>query len=296
LINIGMDNINLDQTLLDLNKIIKDLAQAASRPVTQEITEFIEFRAKQGESNSGKGILWTYDGKTKQIVLHDNGKFFISENIDLATDKALMIGGAKILDTATLGPSVQKSNLRELGRLKGLVVDGSVNINQNLYYNSSLERLGLGTNEPNAAIGILENGVELVIGVSDNLKAKIGTHGNNDLDIVTDETARISIKANGNIDLGNPTKNPISVKVHGKLSVGVTTPDPAVDLHIAGSARINNKLHQSSSAPPISGSFSIGDITWNDNPRVGGCIGWVCLQSGSPGRWYPFGEIKEQNK
>jgi hypothetical protein len=291
-----MDNTNLDQTLLNLNKIIKDLAEAASRPVSQEITEFVEFRAKKGESNVGRGIIWTYDGKTKQIVLHDNGKFFVSENVDLATDKALMIGGAKVLDINTLGPSIQKSNLRELGRLKGLVVDGSVSINQNLYYNSSLNRLGLGTNEPNAAIGILENGVELVIGVGDNLKAKLGTYGNNDLDIVTDETARISIKANGNIDLGNPNKNPISVKVHGKLSVGVTTPDPGVDLHIAGSARINNKLHQSSSAPPISGNFNVGDITWNDNPKVGGCIGWVCLQSGSPGRWYPFGEIKEQNK
>jgi hypothetical protein len=291
-----MDNTNLDQTLLNLNKIIKDLAEAASRPVSQEITEFVEFRAKKGESNVGRGIIWTHDGKTKQIVLHDNQKFFVSENLDLATDKAVMIGSAKVLDANTLGPGVQKSNLRELGRLKGLVVDGSVSINQNLYYNSSLERLGLGTNEPNAAIGILENGIELVIGVGDNLKAKIGTHGNNDLDIVTDETARISIKANGNIDLGNPTKNPINVKVHGKLSVGVTTPDPAVDLHIAGSARINNKLHQSSSAPPISGNFNVGDITWNDNPKVGGCIGWVCLQSGSPGRWYPFGEIKEQNK
>jgi hypothetical protein len=291
-----MNNANLDQTLQDFNKIVKDLADAACRPVTQEITEFIEFRAKSGESNVGKGILWTYDGKTKQIVLHDNSKFFISENIDLATDKAVMIGGAKILDTNTLGPSVQKSNIRELGRLKGLVVDGSVSINQNLYYNSSLNRLGLGTYEPNAAIGILENGVEIVIGVGDNLKAKIGTHANNDLDIVTDETARISIKANGNIDLGNPNKNPISVKVHGKLSVGVTTPDPGVDLHISGPARINNKLHQSSSAPPISGNFNVGDITWNDNPKVGGCVGWVCLQSGSPGRWYPFGEIKEQNK
>lgn len=291
-----MDNTNLDQTLLDLNKIIKDLASAASRPVVQEITEFIEFRAKKGETNSGKGILWTYDGKTKQIVLHDNNKFFISENVDLGTEKSLMIGGSKVLDTNTLGPSVQKSNLRELGRLKGLVVDGSVSINQNLYYNSSLERLGIGTNEPNAAFGILENGVELVVGVGDNLKAKIGTHGNNDLEIVTDETARITIKANGNIDLGNPNKNPISVKVHGKLSIGVVTPDPAVDLHVMGSARLNNKLHQSSSAPPISGTFNVGDITWNDSPRVGGCVGWVCLTSGSPGRWYPFGEIKEQNK
>ena len=291
-----MDNINLNQTLLNLNNIIKDLAEAASRPVTQEITEFLEFRAKAGSSNTGKGILWTYEGKTKQIVLHDNNKFFISESIDLGTDKSIMIGGAKILDTGTLGPSVQKSNLRELGRLKGLVVDGSVSINQNLYYNSSLERLGLGTNEPNAALGILENGVELVIGVGENLKAKIGTHGNNDLEIVTDETARITIKANGNVDLGNPTKNPVSVKIHGKLSIGVATPDPAVDLHVMGSARINNKLHQSSSAPPISGNFNVGDITWNDSPKVGGCVGWVCLTAGSPGRWYPFGEIKEQNK
>lgn len=291
-----MENTNLDQTLLDLNKIIKDLASAASRPVVQEITEFIEFRAKKGETNSGKGILWTYDGKTKQIVLHDNNRFFISEHIDLGADKSVMISGVKVLDSNSLGPSVQKSSLREVGRLKGLIVDGPVNINQHIFYNANMGRLGIGTSDPSASVGILENGVELMIGVNKDQRAIVGTRALNDLEILTDDTARITIRSNGNIDLGNPNRNPVTVKVHGKLSVGVNSPDPAVDLHLSGPARINNKLHQSASSPPISGTFNVGDITWNTNPRVGGCVGWVCLNSGSPGMWYPFGEIKEQNK
>ena len=49
-----MNNTNLDQTLADLNKIIKDLAEAAHQPVAQEVTQFLEFRAKKGEDNYGK--------------------------------------------------------------------------------------------------------------------------------------------------------------------------------------------------------------------------------------------------
>lgn len=292
-----MDNTNLDQTLLDLNRIIKDLAQAANQPVAQEITKYLEFRAKKGDSNIGKGIIWSGEGTTKQITFNANpDRFIVSENIDLGADKAILIGGVKTLDKSSLGPNIVKSNLREVGRLKGLVVDGSLSVNQSLYYNSSLDRLGIGTNEPNAAIGILENGIELSLGVNSRLNGIVGTFTNSDFNIITNDIDRITVRSNGNIDLGNINKNPIQVKVHGKLSVGVENPDPYVDLHVQGPVRLNNKLQLSASAPPVSGSFNLGDIVWNSEPRIGSGIGWVCLRAGSPGMWYPFGEIKEQNR
>lgn len=292
-----MNNTNLDQTLADLNKIIKDLAEAAHQPVAQEITQFLEFRAKKGEHNNGKGIIWSGEGTTKQIVFnHKPDRFFSSENLDLAKDKALSIGNTKILDAESLGPSVIKSNLKEVGRLKGLIVDGSVIINQYLFYNSALDRLGVGTDEPNAALAVADQGVEVMIGTNDQLHGMIGTYASNDLDLVTGNIPRISIKANGDVIFGHPTKNPVQIKVLGKLSVGIEIPDPSVDLHVAGPVRFNNKLHLSASAPPSQGNFSIGDIVWNDNPYVGQCVGWVCLRAGNPGMWYPFGEIKEQNK
>jgi hypothetical protein len=290
-----MENTNIDQTLAVFNAAIKDLVSAAQRPVAQEVTHFLEFRASKGTSNVGKGIIWSGEGHTKQIVYH-KGKFFVSESIDLGKDQSISISGVKVLDDTTLGSSITKSNLREVGRLNGLIVDGSVKINQYMIYNATMDRLGLGTETPNAALGVADQGIEVMIGTNDQMHGMIGTHAMNDLDIVTGSTTRISIKANGNIDLGNPTQNPVSVKVHGKLSVGVSNPDPNVDLHIAGPVRFNNKIHTLGKTPPVAGTFNTGDIVWNELPRVGQCIGWVCLSAGSPGAWYPFGEIKEQNK
>lgn len=292
-----MNNTNLDQTLADLNKIIKDLAEAAHQPVAQEITQFLEFRAKKGESNNGKGIIWSGEGTTKQLTFnHKPDRLFSSESLDLAKDKSISIGSTVVLDSESLGPSVIKSNLREVGRLKGLIVDGSVAINQYVFYNAALDRLGFGTDEPNAAVGIADQGVEVMIGTNDQMHGMIGTYASTDFDIVTGNIPRVSIKSNGDVVFGNPTKTACQVKVLGKLSVGIEVPDSNVDLHVAGPVRFNNKLHLSASAPPTQGNYSVGDIVWNDNPSVGQCIGWVCLRAGNPGMWYPFGEIKEQNK
>jgi hypothetical protein len=292
-----MNNANIDHTLETLSTALKDLISAANQPVAQEITQFLDFRAKKGDSNVGKGVIWSGDGTTKQIIFNSNpDRFYVTETVELGRDKSLMIGGAKILDTVSLGNTVVKSNLREVGRLKGLIVDGSISVNQYVIYNASLNRLGIGTETPNAVLSVADQGVEVMLGTTETLNGMVGTYATKDFDIVTGNTPRISVKANGDIDLGNPTKNPIKVKINGKLSVGVEVPDPGVDLHVAGAVRFNNKLHLSASAPPSQGTYNIGDIVWNDSPRVGSTIGWVCLRAGSPGMWYPFGEIKEQNK
>jgi hypothetical protein len=292
-----MNNTNIDQTIENLNSALRELIEVAHSPVAQEIVQFLEFRAKSGESNIGKGIIWSGEGATKQIVYNIKPeRFFVSENLDLAKEKAFSVGGLKVLDQDELGQSVVKSNLRQVGRLKGLVVDGSVSINEYLYYNSKSDRLGIGTEEPNAALGVAENGVEVMLGSTENFHGLIGTYADNDLDIVTGNVPRITIKSNGNIDLGNPNRKPIQVKVNGSIAINAEVPDPSVDLHVTGAVRLNNKLHISASTPPTQGNYNIGDIVWNDSPRVGHCIGWVCLRAGSPGSWYPFGEIKEQNK
>ena len=292
-----MDNTNIDQTLDNLHSSLKELIAAAQAPAVQEVIGHVNFAAKKGESNNGKGMIWTGDGSTKQLVyMIKPDRFYVSENIDLGKDKSVSIGTVKVLDATSIGPTVTKSNLKEVGRLKGLIVDGSVSINQYFYYNGTYDRLGLGTETPNAALGVADQGVEVIVGTNEKLHGMVGTYAMTNFDIVTGNTARISIKANGNIDLGNPTQNPAQISVHGKMSIGVKVPDANVDLHVAGPVRLNNKLQLSAGAPPTAGSYNIGDIVWNDAPKVGRCIGWVCTMAGSPGMWYPFGEIKEQNK
>ena len=290
-----MNNTNIDQTLTDLSKVLKDLVDAAHQPVSQEITQFLEFRARKGEGNFGKGIIWSGDGVTKQLVFNGNpGRFFSSENIDLDKDKNFSIGNSIVLSSKELGSSVVKSHLQTVGRLKGLIVDGSLNVNQYLIYNGVSDRLGLGTDSPNAAFSVAENAIEVMLGTTESLHGMVGTFASTDFEIVTDNTTRITVKANGNIDLGNPNRNPIQVKINGKMSIGVENPDPAVDLHVAGAVRFGGHIQMYASTSPEEGTYSVGDIVWNTNARVGTGVGWVCLRAGSPGAWYPFGEIKER--
>ena len=290
-----MNNTNIDQTLTDLSRVLKDLVAAAHQPVAQEITQFLEFRARKGEENFGKGIIWSGKGYTKQLVYNGNpDRFFSSESIDLDKDKNFSIGNTAVLSTKELGSTVLKSNLQTVGRLQGLIVDGSVNINQYLIYNGTTDRLGLGTEAPNAAFSVAENAIEVMLGTNDDFHGMVGTFASTDFDIVTDNTTRISVKANGNIDLGNVKRNPIQVKINGKLSVGVENPDPAVDLHVAGAVRFSGHIQMYASNSPQEGTYAVGDIVWNTAARVGTGVGWVCLRAGSPGAWYPFGEIKER--
>jgi hypothetical protein len=44
-------------------------------------------------------------------------------------------------------------------------------------------------------------------------------------------------------------------------------------------------------APPVSGSYSVGDVVWNSAPSPGGNVGWVCITAGAPGTWKAFGTI-----
>lgn len=252
----------------------------------------VTFTAGEKESLYGKGLLWTGQGYTRQFVFSKGDKFFSTENIELAKDRSISIDNNPVLSATELGLSVTKSNLRQVGRLQGLIVDGNVSIGQYLYFNAVTSRLGFGTEEPNAAMSIAENGVEVLIGTSADNKGIIGTFASSPFDIVTDNIPRISVAAAGNILLGNRTQSPIEVAVHGKLGVNVRTIDSRVDLHVAGAIKFNDKLQLSASSAPDGGTYNRGDIVWNSEPDFGKCIGWVCIRAGSPGAWAPFGEIK----
>jgi hypothetical protein len=275
-----------------------ELLSQALREITQENTtvsddRVVEFNADADGNNYGKGLMWKGQGRTRQFIFAKGDKFISSESLELLKDQEFRINNNPILSETQLGATVVKSNLRELGRLRGLIVDGDLSVNQYLYYNSSTDRLGLGTEQPNAALSIAEDGIEILIGTSNGSTGKIGTFASNDLDIVTDNTARITIEGGGNIKLGNKAFGPIQVTVHGKLSVGVKTLDSRADLHVAGAIKFNERLHQYLNAVPDNGTYDRGSIVWNTEPDVGRCVGWVCVRAGSPGTWMPFGEIKQ---
>ena len=245
-----------------------------------------------GSPLEGKGMLWSGQGHTKQFIFASNpDRFFVSENIDLAKEKSITINGIKLFDDRELGPTIVKSNLREVGRLKSLVVDGSVNIGQYLLFNSDSNRLGLGIENPNGAFSVAEDDIEVIVGTKDSVRGYVGTFASHAFDIITDNNARITISAGGNIQLGNPKLPPVQVSVHGKLAVRVSTPDPEVDLHVNGSVKFGNRLQKVDRSYPTAGSYNQGDIVWNSEPRRGHHVGWICVQAGTPGLWEPFGKI-----
>ena len=281
----NLDNLTVNGTLktkiLEVDEIRADIKFEKNIPITFS-----------GDTLDGKGLLWAGKGYTKQLVFNSNpDRFFVSENIDLASGKTITVNNIKLIDEKELGPTVVKSSLREVGHLKGLIVDGGLSVGQFMVFDANTSRLGLGTENPNAALGILDDGVEVIIGTKDAVRGYIGTHASNNFDIVTDGTARISVTSSGNILLGNPKLAPVQISVHGKLSVRVSTPDPEVDLHVNGAVKFNNRLQTVSGTYPTAGGFNSGDIVWNSDPRINHYVGWVCVQAGSPGIWEPFGKI-----
>lgn len=282
-------NQSLEQSLELLNEALSDLAEAKQQTVVS-FSKFVNFHAKKGENNYGKGISWTGQGHTRQFVFSRNDSLWSSENIDLEKTKSYKIGGEDILSQTELKESVTKSHLKELGRLKGLIVDGSVSINQHIYYDNRTKKLGIGTENSRYLFGLAEKNQEIGIGF-DSDRAKIGTVTAASFDLISGNINRISIEKEGNIFLGDKKQSPISVSIHGKLSIGVLNPDSNVDLHVNGSVRLHNRLFTQSDAPPSSGSYQLGDIVWNQSPTIGGAIGWVCIKSGSPGLWAKFGNV-----
>ena len=283
-----MDNTKVNLPLADLDEAFKLIISAYAH-TTQDIGKFLEFRS----DIEGKGVIWSGQGYTKQLVYYSNpGRFFISENIDLARGKTISIDNIKLIDEKELGPTITKSNLREVGHLKGLIIDGGLSVSQFLVFDANTNRLGLGTDTPNSAVSIVDNDVEIVIGSPDTTRAFIGTFSGHSFDIGTNNTARISMLPDGNIIIGNTNSGYHKVSIMGLVGINTQTPDQRSALHVNGALKFNDKLHFSADQAPLMNSYTKGDICWNNNPQAGKHVGWICVQSGNPGIWNGFGRIE----
>ena len=252
--------------------------------------QYLQFSNPEGDV--GTGLLWTGDKIIKQIVFRNNpNRFFMTENVDLASDRVYMIGRTPVLTENSLGNTVTESNIKKLGHLQELNVGGNVNIGDQIFYNPLSERLGIGTDQPNGVVSVYDsaNGVELVLTGNETGRGVIGTYNTKGLDIVTDNQTRLTVGANGDITLGLEQKDSTVTRVYGKLSVGVK--NPTEQFEVAGNIRWANKLFAVGNQPPSNGTYQQGDIVWNSNPRENAFIGWVCVAGGTPGQWKPFGQI-----
>ncbi len=248
--------------------------------VRNERTSPLEF-----QGGHGKGLIWTGEGHTRQFTFQPNpDKLFSSENIDLNKDKSYMIEGIPVIQFTKLGDSVTASRLTSVGTLQNLHTEGSLSVDEYVHYDANTERLGVGTSEPNGQLAIKSLDHEFVIDPTEDGEFKIGTWSTTGLDIITDDTIRIKVGQTGGITLED------KVIINGKLGIGVKN-FGNVDLAVAGPIKVQGHTVQWLDSVPTSGNYIKGDIIYNASPQPSGYVGWICVRSGSPGEWNPFGQI-----
>lgn len=161
----------------------------------------------------------------------------------------------EIINSSEISSTVLTSSLRKVGTLEDLQTRGETLLDRTLYVSN--KRVGINTLEPEYALTVWDGEIEVAINKVSQTRAYIGTH----------RPISVTLGANGNEN---------------------------ISLDIDGSVTINNlrlgalPISTASSQPNWSGIA--GEIIFNDSPKIGVPIGWVCLEGH---RWANFGTIQE---
>lgn len=270
-------NGEITATRLNVNEINADIRNERTSP--------LEFRSENGNAYN-KGLLWSGQGPTKQFVLQGNpDRIWSSETIDLHQDKDYRIANETVISRDALGTGIVNSNLKRVGTLNSLRVEGNLNVDEFFRYNADSQQLMLGAEEANGMFTMESWDHQFIIDPSPDNQWKFGTWTTSALHIVTDDTVRLTVNANGNITVNSKTS------FLGKVGIGVKNFSEDVDLTVAGPIRLEGKKFEVSNSTPTSGTYQKGDIVWNDNPQPTGYVGWICIREGTPGEWKTFGPI-----
>lgn len=282
------DNVTVNGLLTVASLHVDEL----SADVRNERSSSLEFFADEGSTVYGKGLVWRVpDESSKQLVFKPNpNRIHSTESIDIDRNAVYSIGNATVLTTTELGSSIRTSSLTRVGTLNDLHTSGNLTIDEFVFYDSDSQRIGIGTDTPNANLSLTSYDTEFIVDVESNI-TKIGNWTNNDLQLVTDDTPRLTIKSNGNVEIGNKGSSNARLNVFGKLGIGVNNVPEDIDLSISHSLEVaGHKIFYSDSIP-TNGSYKKGDIAYNTNPQPTGYVGWVCTREGTPGEWRSFGKI-----
>ena len=255
---------------LEVDSIVSDVRVERTAPI-----EFLE------DNNSGvysKGLLWRAKGSpAKQFFLMPNpDRFYSTESIDLASGHYFSIAKNLVISETALGDSVKNSNLETLGTLSRLTVGGDVNLSDALKVVDS-EAVA------NRSFTVASGDVTLKL-TADSINA------NDSIRVFVKNTQELAITDTG-ITIGNKNNTARTINAYGKLAVNITHPDPDAAFSVDGPVVMNGKKFVTTDAMPSTGEWSVGDIAWNSTPQTSSYIGWVCVTSGNPGIWKPFGQI-----
>ena len=133
--------------------------------------------------------------------MQGNDRLWSSEDIDLHGQKAYRVDNLPVLNLTSLGPSVIKSSLQQLGVVQHLETEGNLNIDQFIFWDSGAQKLGIGTAEPNGLVSIKDIDHEFIIDSTSEKTFNVGTWTTTDLNIITDDSDRISVNRSGHVGI-----------------------------------------------------------------------------------------------
>lgn len=192
-------------------------------------TEPGNWTAETEEELNGKGFNWEHPNRTAKLAYRTGGRIWANSSIDIDRGCSYKIDNFPILSANELGSSVTKSNLREIGPLNGLTVTGNATVGDFAFFNSAFGKLGLGTDEPSAAITIVENDVELKIGSPKYGVGTVGTGSCHDFALLSDNIPRILLKNTGEVIIGDEIGKSGILKIYGELHAERIVSDTRVE-------------------------------------------------------------------
>ena len=216
----------------------------------------------------------------KGTVKVENLEYVSAQVPKLNVREAVMVNHHEVLWKDSLGKSVTKSYLQEVGILKNLQV-------RNNFYVAD-GRVGVNTTAPSADFSVNSGGYEILTTMHEST-AFVGTHTHVPMSIGTDNTPRLTCRANGDVVVGAETGKSVKMTVYGQLGVGVKYPSQA--LEVDGNIKFAERIFASGEKYPTDGRWDTGSIVWNEKPSINKPVGWVCVRGGKPGNWRPFGLI-----
>jgi hypothetical protein len=206
---------------------------------------------KQLVSAAGQSAL---SGLTDQ--LYKDFSYFVYNQINtqgLDLDR-LTQGGKDIVKGNQLGYQITDTNIQRLGIVKDLQTSGETLLVNTLYVAN--DRVGINTLEPSSALTVWDQEFEFLVYKRKYDTGYIGTNRPQTMILGSNGQESIILTPDGQVRIDN-----------FKIKNTVQTTEPGMPSYEA------NK----------------GTIAWNENPELGGVIGYVCL-GGT--RWAGFGRIE----
>ncbi len=218
------NNLQVKGTITVDTLNVKNLVTEKGAP-----SEIGQWFAHTEQELNGRGFEWSSNETVTQLSYRTGGRLWANASLDLEAGQNYKIDNVEVITADSLGPTITKSRLKEVGVLKNLSVLGDTNLSEFAFFNSGFNRLGLGTDQPNAALSILDGEVEIVLGSPRIGVAEIGTYTNHDLALISDSTPRLIVKQNGEVHIGDANSKNGVLKVFGTLHADNIVSDTRVE-------------------------------------------------------------------